>query len=175
MSSPKPYYEEYAKTIEELKLIETKLTSGHVQHAGLVNGLSHKRKVEAAVQRREKFCSFFLCASLVTLVVAGVFFVRDQVDLVYGAGVAFAAFSLLFLVFNVRVGYLRTGVSSDYRNDYTDKIEEINNGLRDLNKFPSSTIILNATLSKIRSLKTELEQKRETSDRQQAEVEMSYA
>lgn len=175
MSSLAPYYEEYSKTIDELTSIEAKLKSGHVQYAGLVNGLSHKRKVEAAVQRREKLSSFFLCASLVALVVAGVFVVRNQEVLVYGAGVAFAVFFLLFLTFNVRVGYLRTGVSSDYRNDYTDKIEEINDGLRDLTQFPSSRIILNATLAKIRSLKTELEQKRETSDRQQAEVEMSYA
>lgn len=175
MSSLAPYYEEYTKTIEELNSIETKLASGHVQYAGLVNGLSHKRKVEAAVQRREKLSSFFLCASLVTLIVAGVFVVRDQWGLVYGAVVAIATFFLLFLTFDVRVGYLRTGVSSDYRNDYTDKIKEINNGLRDLTQFPSSTVILDATLAKIRSLKTELEQKRETSDRQQAEVEMSYA
>lgn len=175
MSSLAPYYEEYTKTIEELSSIETKLTSGHVQYAGLVNGLSHKRKVEAAVQRREKLSSFFLGASLVALIVAGVFFVRDQEGLVQGTWIAFAAFFLLFLLFNARVGYLRTGVSSDYRNDYTDKIEEINDGLRDLNRFPSSVVILDATLAKLHSLKTELEQKRETSDRQQAEVEMSYA
>lgn len=175
MSSLEPYYEEYAKTIEELNSIESDLASGRIQYRGLLMGIDHTRKVETAVQRREKFAWFFVCASLVALVVAGVFFVRHQETEVVIAGLVALGLFTISSIFWSRIGYLRTGVSSDYENEYTDKIKEINDGLRDLTQFPSSTVTLDATLGKIRSLKAELEQKRETADRQQAEVELVYA